>query len=144
MAERQIDLSEVIRSFLEAGSRANGDAPSRFVLSANGASMVPTIVRGDRIHLEASPEVLGKLTHGDIVLARDALGRYLIHRIRVLQPAADSRVRDRSSPRIITRGDALDQDDPPIARVLAKVTRIERTWRSRLRRLYIRSHALSP
>lgn len=91
------------------------------VLLANGGSMFPAVVKGDRLHLERSKDEAPEV--GDIVFCRGVSGRFFVHRLVQMNP----------EPR--TRGDALDADDEEIAEILAKVVHIEKTWRSRIRRL---------
>lgn len=93
------------------------------VICANGASMAPSIVKGDRLHVRRPS---GPLHVGDVVLARTASGRHVIHRIIALEPE------------IVTCGDAVEEPDERIDELLMRVERIETTWRSRLRRLTLK------
>ncbi len=98
------------------------------VLQANGRSMFPAVVKGDRVHLVRVENNAAQV--GDILFCRGVSGRFYIHRLVSLSPA----------PR--TRGDALAQEDEEIAEILAKVSRVEKTWRSRLRRITLRLRKL--
>jgi hypothetical protein len=88
-----------------------------FVMSANGSSMVPFLVRGDRLHFERGADV----ALGDVVLYRSPSGRLLIHRVCSLSP-------------LCTKGDNVDEFDEPGGVSLARLVRVEKTWRSILRR----------
>jgi signal peptidase I len=121
--DSSVTTAELLSSILES-LRVEGR--TKAVVSANGGSMFPTIVRGDRIHLDFGSPLLKV---GTIILARDRLGRHLIHRVVQLEPE------------LITRGDACQTDDPPIESVLACVEKVEKTWCSRLRRIYFRFRA---
>jgi phage repressor protein C with HTH and peptisase S24 domain len=94
-----------------------------YVLSGTGSSMIPTIVRGDRLHIRKLAE---PPRPGDILICQDVIGRYLIH--RVVQ----------TKPELRTQGDAVNELDPPIQEVLGIVYLIEKTWLSRLRRIKLR------
>lgn len=95
------------------------DSGNDFVISVNGGSMAPTIVRGDRLH----GRILKGVPHlGEIVLCRDIGKKWLIHRVVAV------------TPWIRTKGDALSEEDLPIEEVAAVIYRIEKTLLSRLRR----------
>lgn len=103
-------------------------AQERFIITASGSSMVPTIVKGDRIHLrrpDREPQV------GDIVLCKDRHGTYIIHRVTSTEP------------RLLTQGDASAEADDLIEEVLGLVTCVEKTWRSRLRRITLKVRGAS-
>lgn len=87
-------------------------------ITANGCSMFPIIVKGDRIALKIckDPVVLG-----DIVLAKLVNGQWVIHRVVNTNP-------------IETKGDANESNDLKVADVVASVVKIEKTVISRLRR----------
>lgn len=88
------------------------------LIQANGRSMYPTIVKGDRILLKTCEKTQVKM--GDIVFAR--FGRqFCLHRV----------VKDFP---LLTKGDALDQVDPPIEEVYGHVLEIQKTFFSRIRR----------
>lgn len=92
---------------------------ARFVISASGTSMAPTIVHRDRLHmerLESAPAI------GDIVLAKGKSGRFYLHRLIS------------AGPSFSTKGDACDAPDEELQLMFAKVVRIEMTLRSRLTR----------
>ena len=82
--------------------RSSGDLRFR----ANGASMLPSIFPGDILLVQSQP--MANVRCGDVALwSRD--GRFYAHRVtRLLQDG------DRTA--VVTRGDALTEDDPPIGR----------------------------
>ena len=90
------------------------------IITVNGGSMVPTIVKGDRVHIKRTS---GPVGIGTLVLCVDIYGKHMIHRVVAVAPS------------VVTRGDALDSDDAPIAKTLGIVTWVEKTWNSRLRRI---------
>ncbi len=72
-------------------------------LQVSGSSMLPTLWPGDTVQIERRP--LAQLRIGDVVLyERD--GRLFLHRLVDLQT-------NTSGATLITRGDAVPQDDPP-------------------------------
>jgi Peptidase S24-like len=71
-------------------------------IMARGSSMVPTIYPGDILVVERNP--LARLRPGHIVLALRG-GRFFAHRVARLTAVG-------GPPRVITRGDALREDDP--------------------------------
>jgi Peptidase S24-like len=74
----------------------------RLRIMARGSSMVPTIFPGDVLLVERNPDL--RVRPGQIVLAlRD--GRFFAHRVARLTALG-------GPPRVITRGDALREDDP--------------------------------
>ncbi len=81
---------------------------------ARGQSMKPNVLNGDTV--EVAPISTGQPERGDIVLARGQAG-FRLHRVIG---------RDRETGRIVTRGDAGQQDDEPTEMVLGKVIAIER------------------
>jgi signal peptidase I len=85
---------------------------------ARGSSMIPTIYPGDILLVEHDP--LGRLLPGDVVLASRA-NRFFAHRVVRLTALG-------GKPRIITRGDALAENDPPFLddEVLGRVTALVR------------------
>ncbi len=92
----------------------------RFIMGAGGCSMAPTIVSGDRLHMkrvEQAPQ------NGEIILAQGRSGRHFIHRVVA------------SIPAIITKSDNCADPDEEIIKVIAVLERVEKTPRSRLRRL---------
>jgi hypothetical protein len=90
------------------------------VMEANGRSMFPTMVKGDKIHLQHC--LSNEVKVGDIVFGKFR-ETYCIHRVISTHPL------------LLTKGDSLEEVDPPIEEVFAKVKRIQRTWISRLRRM---------
>ncbi len=91
-------------------------------LQVLGSSMVPTLWPNDTVHIEA--RAWEKLQPGDIVLYEMG-GRLYLHRLKLLQSEASGGV-------LITRGDAVPQDDPAVSAscllgVLAAVRRGD-TW----------------
>jgi signal peptidase I len=85
---------------------------------ARGSSMVPTIFPGDILLVERDP--VGRLRPGHIVLASRG-GRFYAHRVVKLTALG-------GPPRVITRGDALRENDPPFLdeEVLGRVTALVR------------------
>ncbi|MGD0956827.1 MAG: S24/S26 family peptidase [Candidatus Acidiferrales bacterium] len=85
---------------------------------ARGSSMVPAIFPGDILLVERDP--LGRLRPGHIVLASRG-GRFFAHRVVRLTALG-------GPPRVITRGDALPENDPPFLdeEVLGRVTALVR------------------
>lgn len=74
----------------------------RLRIMARGSSMIPTIFPGDILYVERDP--LARLRPGDVVLASRG-GRFFAHRVSRLTALG-------GAPRVITRGDALQEDDP--------------------------------
>ena len=82
-----------------------------------GTSMVPSILPGDLITIQRAN--LSEISPGEIVLySRE--GRLFAHRVM-------SRAGTRDDPRLITRGDRLSHNDPPVSssELLGKVTSIQ-------------------
>lgn len=76
----------------------------RLQFVAHGSSMIPAILPGDV--LLARHQAIDSIRRGEIALwSRD--GRFCAHRVRHVEKAGERR-------EIITRGDALQQDDQPI------------------------------
>jgi signal peptidase I len=93
-------------------------------LRALGTSMVPSILPGDLISIQRA--TVNQITPGDVVLfERD--GRVFAH--RVIGNAGSP-----GAPQLITRGDRLCYNDPPVsaAELLGRVTFIERGRRQML------------
>lgn len=105
------DLAETVKFCLAAEVlRLSGE----FRLRAMGASMLPAIWPGDILTVRAADA--GGVKPGEIVLcSRD--DRFVIHRV----------VENRGG-RLITRGDALPNNDPPVGAgdLLGRVVSIER------------------
>jgi len=81
---------------------------------ARGQSMKPNVLNGDTV--EVAPISVGQPQRGDIVLARGRAG-FRLHRIVGWEEVTG---------RIVTRGDAGQQNDEPTEIVLGKVIAIER------------------
>src|SRR5271154_3675569 len=81
---------------------------------AHGQSMQPNLLSGDAIIAE--PVAAQELRRGDIALTLGAHG-VLLHRVIGLDPKTN---------RIVTRGDAGQQDDTPAALVLGRAVCLER------------------
>jgi signal peptidase I len=90
----------------------------RLRILARGSSMIPAIFPGDILLVERDP--LGRLRPGHIVLASRG-GRFYAHRVVRLTALG-------GPPRVITRGDALPENDPPFLdeEVLGRVTALVR------------------
>lgn len=88
-------------------------------IKALGTSMLPTIWPGDILHVES--KTWRELVVGDVVLVKKEKS-VLIHRLISNDDA-----------QWITRGDAVPQNDPPVAPtdVLGRVTQIQRRNRAR-------------
>ena len=96
---------EVLRSFGEVRLRALG------------VSMLPTLWPGDRLTIQAAG--FDQVRPGDMVLyARQ--NRFFVH--RVIQKS------DQAGPFVITQGDAMVQEDPPVSpdELLGKVSAVYR------------------
>jgi hypothetical protein len=81
---------------------------------AHGQSMQPNVLNGDAVIAESVDA--SQLRRGDIALTLGAHG-VLLHRVIGL---------DRKTNRIVTRGDAGQQDDTPAALVLGRAVCLER------------------
>jgi uncharacterized repeat protein (TIGR01451 family) len=81
---------------------------------AHGQSMLPNVLNGDAV--VAEPVDAGELRRGDIALTLGAHG-VLLHRVIGLDPKTN---------RIVTRGDAGQQNDTPAELVLGRAVYLER------------------
>ena len=83
-----------------------------------GTSMVPSILPGDLVSILRVG--ISEISSGEIVLYSRA-GRLFVHRVVC-------RTNDPQQPLLITRGDRLDHNDPPVssAELLGRVTSIQR------------------
>ncbi len=84
-----------------------------------GTSMVPSVLPGDLISVQRAG--LFEIASGEIVLySRE--GRLFVHRVVGCTNSSEQ-------PLLITRGDRLDHNDPPVssAELLGRVTSIERS-----------------
>ena len=90
----------------------------RLRVMARGSSMIPTIFPGDILFVERDP--LARLRPGDVVLASRG-GRFFAHRVARLTALG-------KAPRVITRGDALREDDPAFlhSEILGRVMAVVR------------------
>ena len=82
-----------------------------------GTSMVPSILPGDLISIQRAS--LSEISQGEIVLySRE--GRLFAHRVM-------SRAGTQDDPQLITRGDRLSHNDPPVSssELLGRVTSIQ-------------------
>jgi signal peptidase I len=91
-------------------------------LRAMGTSMVPSILPGDLISIQRAS--LSQISAGEVVLF-EREGRLFAHRVVRTAGSADM-------PQLITRGDRLGYNDPPVsaAELLGRVTSIERDRRA--------------
>ncbi|HEX4076459.1 MAG TPA: S24/S26 family peptidase [Candidatus Acidoferrales bacterium] len=103
----EIELAEEVLRFF-----------GRLRIVARGSSMVPTIFPGDILFVERDP--LARLQPGDVVLASRG-GRFFAHRVVRLTALG-------GPPRVITRGDALRENDPAFSHdeILGRVTSVTR------------------
>jgi hypothetical protein len=87
-------------------------------LLATGTSMLPSVWPGDLLIIQSVG--LEQVGLGDIVLS-GRTGRFFVHRVREKSVEA-------GELRLITRGDCLPHDDPPVRRgeLLGKVAKIRR------------------
>jgi hypothetical protein len=110
MQERAVIEMELAEEVL----RSHG----RLRIVARGSSMVPTIFPGDILFVEHNP--LARLLPGDVVLASRG-GRFFAHRVVRLTALG-------GPPRVITRGDALRENDPAFSpgEILGRVTSVTR------------------
>jgi hypothetical protein len=96
---------------------------SEFRFVAHGTSMLPSIYPGDCLTVKAFDSALPGC--GDIVLCRPA-GEFRVHRlVRILKQGPTTLY--------ILRGDALEQDDPPVpaSALLGRVTCVLRRGKPR-------------
>ncbi len=102
---------EVVRTFGEVRLRVFG------------TSMAPSILPGDLVSIRRAS--LGDISPGDVVLFVQK-GRLFVHRVvdRKVAATAD----DPGESRLITRGDRLRHDDPPVSpqELLGRIVSIER------------------
>jgi Peptidase S24-like len=93
----------------------------RLRIMARGSSMIPTIFPGDILFVERDP--LARLRPGHVVLASRG-GRFFAHRVARLTALG-------GAPRVITRGDALRENDPAFLHeeILGRVTCVVRGQR---------------
>lgn len=93
----------------------------RLRIMARGSSMIPTIFPGDILFVERDP--LARLQPGHVVLASRG-GRFFAHRVARLTALG-------GAPRVITRGDALKEDDPAFLHdeILGRVVAVVRGQR---------------
>jgi signal peptidase I len=106
-AKLACDLAaEVVRTFGEVRLRVFG------------TSMVPSILPGDLVSIQRAR--ISEISSGEIVLySRE--GRLFVHRVVACTNSPEQ-------PLLITRGDRLDHNDPPVysAELLGRVTSIQR------------------
>ena len=93
-----------------------------FIITANGSSMIPTIVKGDKIHVDPSKR---NFRTGEIIFGRDDSGALIVHRIVS------------TSPSLITKGDNVAFQTEGNVEALGKVVKIKRTPRSIFRRIWL-------
>ncbi len=90
-----------------------------------GASMAPSILPGDLISVQRA--VVSEISSGEIVLfARE--GRMFAHRVVSRKDGPEQPSANRGESLLITRGDRLRHNDPPVSssELLGKVISIER------------------
>jgi hypothetical protein len=95
-------------------------------LCAFGTSMAPSILPGDLLVIQRAG--IYEISRGEVVLfSRE--GRLFIH--RVADRKVSSMIDSLDEPFLITRGDRLCHDDPPVSRreFLGRVVRLERGHR---------------
>lgn len=90
-----------------------------------GTSMVPSILPGDLISVQHA--AVSEISVGDIVLFTRE-GRMFAHRMVGLKSGAEQSFEDQGESLLITRGDRLRHNDPPVScsELLGKVIWIER------------------
>jgi signal peptidase I len=99
--------AEIVRTFGEVRLRVFG------------TSMVPSILPGDLVSIQRAG--ISEISSGEIVLySRE--GRLFVHRVLACTNSPEQ-------PLLITRGDRLDHNDPPVcsAELLGRVTSIQRS-----------------
>jgi signal peptidase I len=91
-----------------------------------GTSMVPAILPGDLVSIQRAS--LNEISPGEVVLFQQR-GRFFVHRVVHRKPASTPGILD--EPCLITRGDRLRHDDPPVtsAELLGRVASVERKSR---------------
>ncbi|MBN2497275.1 MAG: S24/S26 family peptidase [Deltaproteobacteria bacterium] len=96
---------------------------SPLAFRVQGASMLPALASGDRVVL--APAEPGDLVPGEIVMTSGS--RPLVHRL--VRVELETRT-------LVTRGDALDEDDPPVPfeLLVGRVVAVKRPLLSRARR----------
>lgn len=107
---------------LLALARHSLSAGKPFSFYATGTSMWPTLRHGDQ--LQVLPCHSHDLRRGDLLCLATDSGTLRVHRlVRFVHRSAE--------PELITRGDALPQEDPPIhpSQVLGRVVAYERRGR---------------
>jgi signal peptidase I len=102
---------EVVRTFGEVRLRVSG------------TSMVPSILPGDLVSIQRAS--LREISPGEIVVFLRK-GRFIVH--RVVDRKAVAVACSSTEPCLITRGDRLRRDDPPVfaLELLGRVVSIER------------------
>jgi signal peptidase I len=95
-------------------------------LRVYGTSMVPSILPGDLVFIHRA--ALADISSGEIVLFQQA-GRFFVHRVVDRKAIATTGVHEESC--LITRGDRLRQNDPPVSssELLGRLVSIERDKR---------------
>lgn len=90
-----------------------------------GTSMVPSVLPGDLISVRHA--AVSEISVGEIVLFTRK-GRMFAHRVVGLNSSAEQSFEDQVDLLLITRGDRLRHNDPPVSRseLLGKVICIER------------------
>lgn len=112
---REIRLTEILSEIPELGAGI-------FSIKANGASMFPTIVKGDEVTIDGkrnNPQV------GEIILAQDEQGSLIVHRVVATQP------------KLSTKGDNVSSHIEESVTALGVVIEIKRNFRSQIRRVWI-------
>lgn len=91
-------------------------------LKAWGTSMLPSVWPGDLLTIQGAAD--DEVVPGDIVLVRRN-NRFLVHRLIEMRPSQDC-------DSLITRGDAMPDNDPPaaVSELLGRVAGIRRGDRS--------------
>lgn len=92
------------------------------IITANGSSMIPTIVKGDRIYIDSSEK---NFKIGEIIFGRDESGSLIVHRIVSTRPS------------LVTKGDNVAFQTEGIVEALGKVVKIKKTPRSIFRRIWL-------
>lgn len=111
-------MNEIMQEILQKTEYNN----TEFIIAANGSSMIPTVVKGDRIHINPKDK---EFAIGDLLFGREENGSLIIHRVVQIHPE------------LVTKGDNVPLQTERIVEALGKVTRVQKTPRSIFRRIWL-------